>query len=198
MTTVAAVLLATALLVLPRVGYGRLRELRGPSPTPTAHVRHPRRRAGTRPADPLSVAASLDLLAACLRAGLPTATAAKAVASSSPSPLAEALQRGADLLLLGADPAAAWETAAGDAETEALARAARRSARSGAPLSGVMAELAAQRRSDAEDSAAASAERAGVLISGPLGLCFLPAFICVGIIPVVMGLAGRVLDGGLL
>jgi len=29
-------------------------------------------------------------------------------------------------------------------------------------------------------------------------LCFLPAFICLGIIPVVVGLASRVLDGGLL
>ncbi|SLJ82662.1 putative alanine-rich membrane protein [Mycobacteroides abscessus subsp. abscessus] len=49
-----------------------------------------------------------------------------------------------------------------------------------------------------EDAAAARAERAGVLISGPLGLCFLPAFLCLGIVPVVVGLAGRVLDGGLL
>lgn len=198
MTAVAALLLAAALLMLPQVGRGRLRELRDPSPVPAADVQSPQRRAGTRSADPLSIAASLDLLAACLRAGLPTAMAAKAVAPSAPSPLAEALQRGADLLMLGADPASAWDTAAGDAETEALARAARRSARSGAPLSGVMTELATQRRSDAEDGAAAAAERAGVLISGPLGLCFLPAFICVGIIPVVVGLAGRVLDGGLL
>jgi hypothetical protein len=37
-----------------------------------------------------------------------------------------------------------------------------------------------------------------VLISGPLGLCFLPAFVCLGIVPVIAGLAGRVLGGGLL
>ncbi len=42
------------------------------------------------------------------------------------------------------------------------------------------------------------AERAGVLIAGPLGLCFLPAFLCLGIVPVVLGLAGRLLGGGLL
>ncbi|CKW18115.1 alanine rich membrane protein [Mycobacterium tuberculosis] len=40
-------------------------------------------------------------------------------------------------------------------------------------------------------------ERAGVLIAGPLGLCFLPAFLCVGIVPLVVGLAGDVLQFGL-
>jgi hypothetical protein len=28
-----------------------------------------------------------------------------------------------------------------------------------------------------------------VLITGPLGLCFLPAFFCLGVLPVVVGLA---------
>ncbi|MDN2502743.1 type II secretion system F family protein, partial [Nocardia nova] len=58
-------------------------------------------------------------------------------------------------------------------------------------------ELADKCRAAVEDTAAARAERAGVLISGPLGLCFLPAFVCLGIVPVVAGLAGRVLGGGL-
>jgi hypothetical protein len=30
-----------------------------------------------------------------------------------------------------------------------------------------------------------------VLITAPLGLCFLPAFVCLGIVPVVVGLAGQ-------
>jgi pilus assembly protein TadC len=32
-----------------------------------------------------------------------------------------------------------------------------------------------------------------VLITGPLGLCFLPAFLTLGIAPVVVGLAGEAL-----
>ena len=47
-------------------------------------------------------------------------------------------------------------------------------------------------------AAAAAAERARVLIAGPFGLCFLPAFVCLGIVPVVAGLAGDVLQSGLL
>ncbi|MCY4668006.1 MAG: type II secretion system F family protein [Rhodococcus sp.] len=148
--------------------------------------------------DPLAVAASLDLLGACLRAGLPVSAAITAMASTAPKPMADSLRRVADLLALGADPDAAWREAALDPDTEALARMARRSARSGSSLSSSMAELAERSRGDAEDLAAAAAERAGVLISGPLGLCFLPAFIALGIVPVVIGLATTVLGNGLL
>jgi hypothetical protein len=35
-----------------------------------------------------------------------------------------------------------------------------------------------------------------VLIAGPLGLCHLPMFLCLGIVPVVAGLAGDVLGPG--
>ncbi|WP_176706946.1 type II secretion system F family protein, partial [Mycobacterium malmoense] len=114
-----------------------------------------------------------------------------------------ALRRAADLLALGADPAVAWAATpdprdtAGDAHVEALLRLARRSAASGAALAGGVAELADQSRHDAAHAATAAAERAGVLIAGPLGLCFLPAFVCLGIVPVVAGLAGDVLQSGI-
>ncbi|WP_246011492.1 type II secretion system F family protein [Nocardia mexicana] len=154
----------------------------------------------TRP-DPLATASALDLLAACLRAGLPVGSAARAVAPAAPAPIAGALRRAADLLALGADPVAAWERAAeesGSDEVRALARLVRRSARSGAALAAAVSDLATQCRGTVEDATAARAERAGVLISGPLGLCFLPAFVCLGIVPVVAGLADRVLEGGVL
>ena len=148
--------------------------------------------------DPLAVAASFDLLAACLRGGLPVAEAVGAVADTAPTPMDRTLRRVSDLLTLGADPDVAWSEAALDPDTESLARLARRSSRSGTSLSVSMAELAERCRDDAEDAAAASAERAGVLISGPLGLCFLPAFLALGIVPVVIGLASSVLGDGLI
>ena len=150
------------------------------------------------PPDPLAVATTFDLLAACLRSGLPISTAAAAAAQSAPTSFGVALRKAADLLELGADAATAWDAVAQDPETEALARMARRSARAGSSMASAMTELAATQRTRAEDASAAAAERAGVLISGPLGLCFLPAFICLGIIPVVIGLAGNVMGGGLL
>ncbi|AGL29132.1 alanine rich membrane protein [Mycobacterium tuberculosis CAS/NITR204] len=115
---------------------------------------------------------------------------------------ARVLRRAADLLALGADPNIAWSRppdlppGTHDAQTDAVLRLARRSAASGAALADG-SRMAVQVRHDAAQAAAAAAERAGVLIAGPLGLCFLPAFLCVGIVPLVVGLAGDVLQFGL-
>lgn len=80
----------------------------------------------------------------------------------------------------------------------AYLRMARRSAASGAALAQGVEDLAATLRAEASDAAGARAERAAVLIAGPLGLCYLPAFICLGIVPVIAGLAGDVLRSGML
>ena len=48
-------------------------------------------------------------------------------------------------------------------------------------------------RSTAADTAEARAQRAAVLITAPLGLCFLPAFVCLGVAPTVAGIAATVL-----
>jgi pilus assembly protein TadC len=127
-------------------------------------------------------------------------TAAAATAPSAPVPLAAVLNRAADLLALGAEPATAWTNPTGHADdtADALLRLARRSASSGAALAEGVAELADQSRHAAADAATANAERASVLIAGPLGLCYLPAFVCLGIVPVVAGLAGDVLGSGIL
>lgn len=154
----------------------------------------------TRRPDPLAIASSLDVLSVCLAAGMAVSTAAAATAPSAPPKLGQILGRAADLLALGADPAVAWSAPPGvaDAQIDALLRLARRSSASGAALADAVAGLAAQCRQDAVHTAAATAERAGVLIAGPLGLCFLPAFVCLGVVPVIAGLAGDFLQSGLL
>jgi pilus assembly protein TadC len=193
----ASVLLAVALWISPRPLMVRAR----------AGVRIGRPRPQARPisgADPLAVASSLDVLAVCLAAGMAVSTAAAVTAASAPPTLAEVLRRAADLLALGADPVVAWSFSpdtthsAVDDHTVALLRLARRSASSGTALAAGVAELADQSRHGAAHAATAAAERAGVLIAGPLGLCFLPAFVLLGIVPVVAGLAGDVLQSGLL
>jgi len=152
------------------------------------------------PHDPLAAASSLDVLAACLRSGMAVSTAASVTAPSAPAALARVLNRAADLLALGAEPAVAWTNSGGpaDVHADALLRLARRSASSGAALAQGVAELADQSRHEATDAASAAAERASVLVAGPLGLCYLPAFVCLGIVPVVAGLAGDVLGSGIL
>lgn len=149
--------------------------------------------------DPFASASALDVLAVCLAAGMTVPAAAGATAAFAPPGMATLLRRAADLLAMGCDPDTAWQAHSADADEQcaALARLARRSASSGSALAGGVAELAEQQRSDAGHAASASAERAGVLIAGPLGLCFLPAFVCLGIVPVVAGLAGEILGTAL-
>jgi Flp pilus assembly protein TadB len=142
--------------------------------------------------DPMTVAATWDLLAACLRAGLPVPTAMSAVAGELPAHAARALRSSAELLALGADPATAWEPATSCPATAPLARGARRAAQSGTALADLVTDLAVKVRATAADNAEATAQRAGVLITAPLGLCFLPAFVCLGVAPVVAGLAEQI------
>jgi Flp pilus assembly protein TadB len=153
------------------------------------------RRRGARPdpVNPLQLAASWDLFAACLGGGLTVPQAIGVVGPELPAEPAKALRGTAELLTLGATPERAWRTAMTVPATAELARAAVRSARSGAELAEVSMTLARRARRTAEDDAAARAQRAGVLVTGPLGLCFLPAFLCLGVVPVVAGLASKLL-----
>lgn len=151
----------------------------------------------------LGMAFSLDVLSVCLRSGMPVAAAALVVGTSASSELARILNRAGEMLALGAPASAAWtdDGSSGDLgyeQRQVLTRLARRSADSGAAMADGVASLAVQCRRDAVDSAVATAERAGVLIGAPLGLCFLPSFVCLGIVPVVMGLARDVFSSGVL
>lgn len=194
--TVAAILLTVALLMAPNQCLRRGRV--GP-----AAMRAPSGRRHRTESDPLATASALDVFSVCLSAGMAVSSAAAVTAPSAPPGLREVLQRASDLLALGADADTAWssgasEPAVSEPACESLMRLARRSAASGAALADGVAALAEQSRQDAAHRATAAAERAGVLIAGPLGLCFLPAFVCLGIIPVVVGLARDVFGGGLL
>jgi pilus assembly protein TadC len=133
-----------------------------------------------------------DLLAVTLRGGTPVAEAASAVAGALPGPLADRLARVARLLRLGAPPVEAWAELRPVAGAERLVRAAVRSAEHGSMLSTTLLGLADDLRADRAAAVEASARRAGVLIVLPLGLCFLPAFILAGLVPVIVAVLGDV------
>jgi pilus assembly protein TadC len=139
------------------------------------------------------LAGSWELLAVCLEAGLPVSVAVSAATDSLFGAVGTQLRRIAGLLALGADPAAAWASTEDVPALAAFARAAGRSAGTGAGLAQVARAEGARLRAELLDSAQARAQRAAVLITGPLGLCFLPAFLALGIAPVVIGLANEAL-----
>lgn len=146
-----------------------------------------------RPEDGAAQAGCWELLAACLEAGMPVAAAVLATATPLTGATGHGLRRVAGLLELGADPVDAWRTVEHRPSLAAFARAAARSAGTGAALARVARTESARLRAELSDTAQARAQRAAVLITGPLGLCFLPAFLVLGIAPVVIGLAGKAL-----
>ncbi|MFG2514780.1 type II secretion system F family protein [Streptomyces sp. NPDC048584] len=137
-----------------------------------------------------------DLLSACIAAGAGPVPAAQAVGETLGGPVGEALARGAAEVRLGGEPAAAWRRLASVPGAGPLARLLERADVSGLPLAVPVARLAADARAEWARAATARARRAAVMVSAPVGLCFLPAFIAVGVLPVVIGLAGGVLGGG--
>lgn len=132
----------------------------------------------------------LDLVAAALRAGAPVAVAVGGAAvHGSPAVRAE-LGRTSALLLLGATPEEAWRSVGPDSLLRPLAELATRSADSGIRLATGLDRRATELRAQLRTDAISRAERVGVLALLPLGLCFLPAFICLGVVPTIVGVAG--------
>ncbi|QPP10689.1 hypothetical protein G4Z16_13975 [Streptomyces bathyalis] len=134
-----------------------------------------------------------ELMAACLAAGSGPAQAADAVGRSLGGPLGIRLIRTATELRLGAEPAAAWAHFASLPGSEGFVRSMERAGTAGAPAVAEVTRLTGELRARRARQASARARRAAVLVTGPLGLCFLPAFLAVGVAPVVMGLAGSLL-----
>ncbi|MFI0978387.1 type II secretion system F family protein [Streptomyces sp. NPDC021093] len=137
-----------------------------------------------------------DLLAACVAAGAGPREAAEAVGESLGRPVGERLARAAAELRLGGEPAEAWGRLAAIPGAAGLARCLERAGASGAPAAGQVGRVADGLRAERARRAEAAANRAGVLIVVPLSLCFLPAFLVVGVAPVVIGLGEGLLAGG--
>jgi Flp pilus assembly protein TadB len=136
---------------------------------------------------------TLDLLGVCLQAGMPLVAALETVADALPGPFSDDLRVVAGLQRLGAAPAAAWGEFSADADLAPVGRAVARSAESGSRLAAAFDRLAADRRSALASAGLSRARSAGVVAMAPLGLCFLPAFVCLGIVPIVLSLFGKVL-----
>ncbi|MGP4022875.1 type II secretion system F family protein [Actinomadura sp. 3N407] len=150
-----------------------------------------RRRRRARLVADLPVA--VDLLAACLRGGAPWHDAVTAVADAVGGPLGDELRAVSIQIRLGADPAEAWLTLAKEPMLAPLARTAVRAASTGAALAPSLSRLARDQRRVARSAAAARARSAGIRALAPLGLCFLPAFVLLGVVPAVAGIASTIL-----
>jgi pilus assembly protein TadC len=150
-----------------------------------------RRRERERAALDLPYAA--DLLAAALRAGLPTERAVRVVAEALGGPVGDRLAAVAGSLGLGLTATDAWRPMYDLPTGVRMAAAVARSADSGSALAGAFVRLADELRSARLAAVEAAGQRSGVLLVLPLGLCFLPAFVLAGIVPVIVAVLGDVL-----
>jgi pilus assembly protein TadC len=131
-----------------------------------------------------------DLIGVCLSSGVSVVGAVTAVAAAVPAPLGARLGDVAALYRLGAEPRRAW--AGVPAELSALGRVLVRAGESGSAVVPALRSLADDTRSAARAHTDAAVRRAGIWVLAPLGVCFLPAFLCLGVVPLVLGIAGDV------
>jgi len=128
------------------------------------------------------------LFAASLRSGAAPADAIDQVCRALPGPAADRLAGVAARLALGLDPGQVWSSLAEDPPLVALGRTLARAHTTGAPVVAAVErladELARSGRAESEERARA----VGVQAAVPLGLCLLPAFVLIGIVPLVVAL----------
>ncbi len=134
----------------------------------------------------------VGLLVGPLRAGAATEEAIAIVCAAMPGPAADRFDDVRRRLRWGTDPVAVWDELATDPELGLLGRTLARAHGSGASVSEAIEsladELARSGRADAEDRA----RQVGVRAAVPLGLCLLPAFLLLGIVPLVAGLLASI------
>ncbi|GAA4350185.1 hypothetical protein GCM10023145_12630 [Angustibacter luteus] len=178
-----ALLVTATLLAWPPQGRSALPS--SPVPGTGATERRPGRRAATDGDAGLPAPIVLELMCAALEAGLPTGSALRAA-------LAVAGSEFDGHALLAAAPGR--RTAAATPQWAPLARALDLADRTGASAAVLLRSAAADERARRRAAVRLSSGRLGVRLVLPLGLTVLPAFVLLGVAPVVLGLADQVLS----
>lgn len=128
-----------------------------------------------------------ELLALCLDAGAPPRLALAQVAAVATGSTQTALNGVLHQIELGVDEADAWRSLAAMPRFAAVARDVARSLRRGSALAQHLRRHARESRNQAHSQALAHARTSGVRSVIPLVVCFLPAFVLVGVVPVLGG-----------
>lgn len=136
----------------------------------------------------LPVAAGL--LSSCLAAGAPLGAALAVSAEAMPGPSGRLLAEAARTVSLGGGPQelAAVLASSDEPGWQAMAAAVVRSTRTGAPLADLLHEQADAAMRSWAATASVRARSVAVRTVLPLALCYLPAFLLLGVAPFVAGL----------
>lgn len=160
------------------------------SPSPAALETPP---GHTVPEHVLSVAGALDLMALALGSGVPLVTAVEVVADRSGPVVAGQLRQVVAALRWGVAEAKAWDGL--PAIWRPAGQAVALAGTAGVPPAGLLRRAAADMRRAEQRRVEEATGRLSVLVVIPLGLCFLPAFALLTVVPVIAALAGDLLAG---
>ena len=133
----------------------------------------------------------VDLLAATLRSGAAPLDGLRTAVAALPGPAARRVEPMLAAARFGG-PLGGLEGLADDDVLAPLTRALARAERSGASVVDAVEQLADELEREAGAAAEDAARRVGVAAAVPLGVCLLPAFLLIGIVPTVAGLLSAV------
>jgi Flp pilus assembly protein TadB len=130
---------------------------------------------------------AVDLLATALASGSSVESALAAVARAVGGPVGDELSTIGHRLGLGVDAATVWRAVSGHEQLGPFGRAALRAHDSGASVALAVQRLGVELRARERAGVEARAKTVEVKAAAPLGVCFLPAFVLLGVVPMVAG-----------
>jgi pilus assembly protein TadC len=134
----------------------------------------------------MEVPQALELMAACLGAGLPARTACAAVVRTFDGAVADDLGQVLALQQLGVPDVAAWRTLRDHPQFGLAAADLARSVESGTSMVEGLRHHAATAREARRSELQVRARTVGVRSVLPLMMCFIPSFLLLGIVPAVV------------
>ena len=130
---------------------------------------------------------AVGLLGSCLEAGAAPEAALVSDSKALGGPVGDELLAMQHRLELGVDPAQVWRAVAAHPQLSPLGRAVGRAHDTGAPIGIAVHQLAEELRDQARAEVETRARSIEVKAAAPLGLCLLPAFVVLGVVPMVVG-----------
>ena len=133
---------------------------------------------------------AVDLLASCLDAGAAPESGLVSVSRALGGAVGGELLAIHHRLEVGVDPQEVWRSVARHPQLGPLGRAVGRAHETGAPVGQAVHRLAEELRDRARADVETRARSIEVKAAAPLGLCLLPAFVLLGVVPMVAGVFG--------
>ena len=131
----------------------------------------------------------VDLVRALVDSGAAPDRALRSVASVVSPGVREELRPWVGRLALGSDPVAVWSELGRHPQLGRLGTSLHRAAVTGAPVSEALRRLSDDLRSARRADVQRRVRQVEVRATAPLGACLLPAFVLIGVVPLVAGAA---------